>query len=70
MSWFIISPQEALPTVFQQTYRPKNVLKYMELKDRLSQRVSFYRLHCNQTPEAAQIAWQGMQPSKKEINAE
>jgi len=56
--------------VFQQTYRPKNVLKYMELKDRLSQRVSFYRLHCNQTPEAAQIAWQGMQPSKKEINAE
>jgi len=65
-----ISPQEALPTVFQQTYRPKNVLKYMELIDRLSQRVSFYRLHCNQTPEAVQIAWQGMQPSKKEINAE
>ena len=56
--------------MFQQTYRPKNVLKYMELKDRLSQRVSFYRLHCNQTLEAAQIAWQGMQPLENENNAE
>ena len=62
-----ISPQEALPMVFQQTYRPKNVLKYMELIDKLSQRVSFYRLRCTPTKEAAQIAWEGMQSPKKEI---
>ena len=64
-----ISPQEALPMVFQQTYRPKNVLKYMELIDKLSQRVSFYRLRCTPTKEAAQIAWEGMQIPKKEIKA-
>ena len=55
-----ISPQEALPMVFQQTYRPKNMGKYMEIIDKLMQRVSFYRLKCNMTPEAAKIAYEVM----------
>jgi len=56
-----ISAQEALPMVFQQTHRPKNMGKYMEIIDKLTQRVAFYRLKCNQTPEAAKIAYEGMQ---------
>ena len=56
-----ISPQEALPMVFQQTYRPKNLGKYMEIIDKLAGRVEFYRLHCNMTPEAAQVAYEAMQ---------
>lgn len=55
-----ISPQEALPMVFQQTYRPKNLGKYMEILDKLAGRVEFYRLRCNMTPEAAQVAYKAM----------
>ena len=55
-----ISPQEALPMVFQQTYRPKNLAKYMEIIDKLVGRVEFYRLRCNMTPEAAQVAYEAM----------
>ena len=57
-----ISAQEALPMVFQQTHRPKNMGKYMEIIDKLMQRVSFYRLKCNQTPEAAKMAYEAMKP--------
>ena len=56
-----ISAQEALPMVFQQTHRPKNLGKYLEIIDKLTQRVSFYRLKCNQSPEAAKVAYEGMQ---------
>jgi len=47
--------------VFQQTHRPKNMGKYMEIIDKLTQRVAFYRLKCNQSHEAAKIAYEGMQ---------
>lgn len=57
-----ISAQEALPMVFQQTHRPKNMGKYMEIIDKLTQRVAFYRLKCNQSPEAAKVAYEGMRP--------
>lgn len=55
-----ISPQEALPMVLQQTHRPKNLAKYLEILDKLTQRVSFYRLKCTNEPEAAQVAYEGM----------
>ena len=55
-----ISAQEALPMVFQQTYRPKNLAKYMEIIDQLTQRVAFYRLRCNMSPEAAKMAYEAM----------
>ena len=55
-----IRPQEALPMVFQQTYRPKKLGKYMEIIDKLAGRVEFYRLRCNMTPEAAQVAYEAM----------
>jgi hypothetical protein len=56
-----ISAQEALPMVFQQTHRPKNLAKYMEIIDKLTQRVKFYRLHCNMSPDAAKIAYEAME---------
>lgn len=55
-----ISPQEALPMVFQQTHRPGKLFKYMEIIDKLSQRVEFYRLRCTMTPDAAKVAYEGM----------
>ena len=55
-----ISAREALPMVFQQTYRPKKLSKYMEIIDKLTQRVKFYRLRCNMSPEAARIAYEAM----------
>ena len=55
-----ISAQEALPMVFQQTHRPKKLGKYMEIIDKLTQRVKFYRLRCNLSPDAAKIAYEAM----------
>ena len=55
-----ISAQEALPMVFQQTHRPKKLGKYMEIIDKLTQRVRFYRLRCNLSPDAAKVAYEAM----------
>ena len=55
-----ITAQEALPMVFQQTYRPKNLARYMEIIDQLTQRVAFYRLRCNMSVEAAKMAYEAM----------
>ena len=58
-----IPAQEALVTLFQQSCRPRDprqIPRYMELLDRLSQNVSFYRMHCNMTPEAAETAYAAM----------
>jgi hypothetical protein len=55
-----ICPQEALPMLMQQGYRPKNVMKFLELVDKLTGSVKFYRLKCNMDPEAALVAYRGM----------
>jgi len=55
-----ISAQEALSMVFQQTYRPKKLAKYMEIIDKLMSRVEFYRLKCTMSPNAAKVAYEGM----------
>ena len=55
-----ISPQEALPMVFQQTYRPKKLGKYMEIIDKLMGRVDFYRMQCTMSPDAAKMAFDAM----------
>ena len=56
-----ISPSAALPMLMQQSHRPANVLKYMDLLDGLTKHVKFYNLHCNMEDEAAKIAYEGMQ---------
>jgi hypothetical protein len=59
-----ISGKEALPMLLQQSYRPSNPLGLSQLLgiiDMLTQKVSFYRLKCNMDPEAALVAYEGMQ---------
>jgi hypothetical protein len=58
-----ISPREALPALLQQSSRPldtRQLPTYMELLDKLSGRVSFYRLRCNMEPEAAAVSYEAM----------
>lgn len=58
-----INPNEAFPVLVQQTYRPLDVSalgKTMELLDKLIEKVSFYRLHCNMDIEAARVSYEGM----------
>lgn len=59
-----ITPDEAFPILYQQTYRPKErekLLKVLDLIIRLSNRVTLYRLGCNMDPEAAEVSYKGMQ---------
>ena len=59
-----IRPQEALPMLLQQSHRPTDpgkLEKLLELLDKLMNGTGFYRLECNMDPEAAQIAYSGMQ---------
>lgn len=54
---------EALFMLLQQSNRPMDKRKmpiYMELLDTLSRNVRFYRLKCNQLPEAARISYEAM----------
>ena len=58
-----IPPKEALPMLIQQSARPsdpKKMGKYMELIDRLTQKVKFYRMQCTMDPAAAQMAYEEM----------
>lgn len=52
------------PMMVQQTHKstnPANARKTMELIDRLMEAVPIYRLSCNMEPEAAKVAYEGMQ---------
>jgi len=58
-----LSPQEAFPTLLQQSFRteePIVTIQAMQLLSLLSQHVGLYRLHCNMNPEAAVVAYNGM----------
>ena len=55
-----IDAKEALFTLLQQTNRPMDPVqmpKYLELIDRLTKQMSFYRMACNMDPEAARMAY-------------
>ena len=50
--------------MIQQTHKgsnPSSARRTMELIDRLMDDVPIYRLSCNMEPEAAKIAYEGMQ---------
>lgn len=58
-----ISAQEAFPTLLQQSFRtedPLVTIQAMQLLSLLSGQVGLYCLHCNMDPEAAVVAYQGM----------
>lgn len=62
-----ITPQEAFPMLLQQVNRPRNterMLQTLQLLDVLIGAVGLYRLRCNQDPEAAWIAFEGMNGEK------
>lgn len=59
-----ITAGEALPMLLQQSHRPSNpdnLLKLLDLLDKLVKNVPIYRLKCNMDPEAALVAYHGMQ---------
>ena len=58
-----IAPKEAYPMLLQQANRPRDtqrMLKTLQLLDVLINAVGLYRLRCNMEPEAARIAFEGM----------
>lgn len=58
-----ISKKEALPMLCQQVHRPADpaaLAKMLALVNRLGSSVPLYRLGCNMEPEAAQVAYNGM----------
>ena len=58
-----IDKKAAMTMLIQQSYRPSDPValrKTLELVDRLSNSVALYKLGCNKEPEAAQVAYAGM----------
>ena len=58
-----IDTKTALPMLIQQSYRPADpsaLGKTLELVNRLSHSAALYKLGCNMEPEAAQVAYAGM----------
>ncbi len=54
---------EALPILLQQSYRSTNpayLSKLLPLLDKLSKKTGLYSLGCNMEPEAAKVAYEGM----------
>ena len=58
-----ITFSEIFPMIFQQTYRPtdeESLQKTMEMIKRLGESVDFYIMKCNLDPNAANVAFEGM----------
>ncbi len=58
-----VSGKKALPMLLQQSYRPADpvkLAKLLTLLDKLTKRTGLYSLHCNMEPEAARVAYNGM----------
>lgn len=59
-----LTAAEALPMILQQTHRPGDSAKLFSLLglvERMMDAVTIHRLKCNMDPEAAQVAFDGMQ---------
>jgi len=58
-----ITVQEAFPTLLQQSFRtedPMVTIRTMQLLSQLAEHVGLYELHCNMNPDAAEVAYRGM----------
>lgn len=58
-----ITARQALPMLMQQSHRstdPAAVSRMLQMINKMSDHVRFYRLRCNMEPEAAQVAYEGM----------
>lgn len=59
-----ISGRDAFPMLLQQSHRPPDpvgLAQLLALLDQVTQKTGLYRLKCNMDPEAAQVAYDGMQ---------
>ncbi|SHK66066.1 hypothetical protein [Hespellia stercorisuis] len=59
-----VSGRKGYPLLLQQTYRsaePLKLMRTLELLDRMIENTSIYSLGCNMRPEAAKVAYEGMQ---------
>lgn len=59
-----INKKEVYTILLQQTHRPGSALgmhKMLSLVDKMTSYTSFYRLGCNLDPDAARVAYEGMQ---------
>jgi len=64
-----ISANEALPMLLQQSNRPRMPMllsKYMELLEKIADKIAFYRLECNISLDAAMVSYQAMSGCAKE----
>lgn len=62
-----VSAKEALPQLLQQCQRsanPAEMLMLLNQMDKLLKFVPIFRLRCNMDPEAARVAYEGMQPKE------
>ena len=58
-----ITRSEAYPMLVQQAYRPVDIAamqKTLSLIDKMADSVELYRLGCNMDPDAARVAYEGM----------
>jgi hypothetical protein len=58
-----ITARELYPLLLQQTYTPENpvaMAQTLALVERLSRNVQLLRLYCNMEPEAAEVAFRGL----------
>ena len=58
-----IKKEEAFPVLMKQCYvsrNPATTLRTLDLIQRLLRMTDFYNLGCNQEPEAAKVAWEGI----------
>lgn len=59
-----ISTQEALPMLMQQSFRigtPAGMMRLLDMVEQIMEKTKIYRLGCNMDPEAAHVAYDGMQ---------
>ncbi len=63
-----VPDRELYPRLLQQTYRPANpaaMVETLQLLDRLTGQAELYHLGCNLSPEAAKVAYEGMQSQEE-----
>lgn len=64
-----VTLSQVLPLLMQQSFRPRNPVSVhlvLELLNKLSESTGLYRLGCNMDPEAAMVAYQGMNRKEDE----
>jgi serine kinase of HPr protein (carbohydrate metabolism regulator) len=65
-----ISVREALPVLWQQSYKTpdeQDMGKMLELLSVIAEHVAIYKMGCNMEPEAADVAWEGMSRQAEEV---